>query len=136
MLTKVDRASMAVSIEVRVPFVDHRLIEFAGHLPHELLYGNGGNDKKLLVKQAMTDILPAATIQGMKRGFSIPLGFWFHKSKSSHAIKNFTGAGIDCGIFAPDFIEKIKKWEISGNRLWSLMVLDRWLSKHGTANFT
>lgn len=135
MLTKVDRASMAESIEIRVPFLDHRLIEFAGRLPASLLYGNTRNDKKWLVKQAMADRLPQATIHGAKKGFSIPAGYWFHQTKSNQIIKKITGAGIDCGIFAPDFIDAMKKWQLSGRYLWTILALDRWLSKHGTANF-
>jgi asparagine synthase (glutamine-hydrolysing) len=133
MLTKVDRASMAVSIEIRVPFVDHRLLEFVARVPHMLLYGNGGKDKKWLVKQAMKGILPHAIIHGAKKGFSVPLEYWFHESSINHSVNHFTGAGIDCGILAPDFREKIRKWGIRGHHLWSLLVLDRWLAKNGNS---
>ena len=74
-LTKVDRMSMAHSLEVRVPLLDHKLVEFAATIPPELhLNGAGG---KLVFKKAMRDILPNEVIDRPKRGFAVPLTFWF-----------------------------------------------------------
>jgi asparagine synthase (glutamine-hydrolysing) len=74
-LTKVDRMSMAHSLEARVPLLDHRLVELACRIPPELKL-NGGTTKHVF-KKAMRGILPDETIDRPKQGFAIPLGRWF-----------------------------------------------------------
>jgi asparagine synthase (glutamine-hydrolysing) len=74
-LTKVDRMSMAHSLEVRVPLLDHEVVEFAATIPPELAL-KGGNGKGML-KAAMRGILPDETIDRPKRGFAVPLAGWF-----------------------------------------------------------
>jgi len=74
-LTKVDRMTMAHSLEARPPLLDHKLVEFAARIPPELQLRNGAT--KALFKRAMRGILPAETIDRPKRGFAIPLGRWF-----------------------------------------------------------
>ena len=71
MLVKVDRMSMAHSLEVRVPLLDHKLVEFAATIPAEVNLG------KRVFKKAMRGILPDAVIDRPKRGFAVPLAFWF-----------------------------------------------------------
>lgn len=73
-LAKVDRASMLNSLEVRVPFVDHKVIEFAAKIPFE--YKLRGGVGKWILKEAVKDLLPAATIARPKQGFAIPLSRW------------------------------------------------------------
>jgi asparagine synthase (glutamine-hydrolysing) len=73
-LTKVDRASMAVALECRVPLLSTKLIEFAFSLPEETRYLNG--ELKGLMKHAFSDILPAEILRRNKKGFSIPTGRW------------------------------------------------------------
>jgi asparagine synthase (glutamine-hydrolysing) len=74
-LTKVDRMSMAHSLEARVPLLDHRLVEFAATVPPELQLR--GRTTKYLLKQAMRPLLPEAIVDRRKQGFAIPLGRWF-----------------------------------------------------------
>ena len=74
-LTKVDRMSMAHSLEARVPLLDHKVVEFAARIPPELLL-RGGRSKHIL-KRAMTGLLPESVLEKPKRGFAIPLGRWF-----------------------------------------------------------
>ncbi|MEJ2252288.1 MAG: asparagine synthase-related protein, partial [Candidatus Lokiarchaeota archaeon] len=71
-LTKVDRASMANSIEVRVPFLDHRLIEFVMKINENIIYKN--KTKKYLLKKLAQNILPILLLKKQKKGFSAPLG--------------------------------------------------------------
>jgi asparagine synthase (glutamine-hydrolysing) len=74
-LTKVDRMSMAHSIETRVPLLDHKLVEFAATIPPEMNLRNGTT--KYVLKQAMRGILPDGIIDRPKQGFAVPLGYWF-----------------------------------------------------------
>jgi asparagine synthase (glutamine-hydrolysing) len=73
-LHKVDRMSMAASVEARVPFLDHRLVEFVASLPPRVKLGNLGT--KALLKRAMARLLPATTIRRRKHAFQIPLDQW------------------------------------------------------------
>ena len=74
-LVKVDRASMAHSLEVRSPFLDKEVIEFAARLPFE--FKQKGNDRKIVQKAALAGLIAPAVAAGRKRGFTVPLGEWF-----------------------------------------------------------
>jgi asparagine synthase (glutamine-hydrolysing) len=76
-LTKIDRASMAVGLEARCPFLDHRLVEWAATLPAALKLGDGG---KRVLKLAMAGRLPPATLRRPKQGFVAPVSHWFRSS--------------------------------------------------------
>lgn len=78
-LTKVDRSSMLVSLEVRAPFLDNDLVEFARTLPHHFKYRNG--QTKYILKKALADLLPAEILHRTKQGFGIPLGKWLREWK-------------------------------------------------------
>src|SRR5690606_29747102 len=74
-LVKVDRMSMAHSLETRAPLLDHKLVEFAATIPPEYRLKNGST--KHIFKQAMRGILPDGIIDRRKQGFAVPLGKWF-----------------------------------------------------------
>src|SRR5262249_1161016 len=74
-LTKVDRMSMAHSLEARVPLLDHVLVEFAATIPPGQLLRGGRT--KLILKRAARDLLPGPVLARPKRGFAVPLGRWF-----------------------------------------------------------
>lgn len=74
-LVKVDRMSMANSLEVRAPFLDYRIIEFAASLPSD--WKIKGNSKKILLRKAFGHLLPAGILNRSKHGFSVPLDLWF-----------------------------------------------------------
>lgn len=76
-LTKVDRASMMVSLEVRAPFLDNDVVEFARRLPRHFKYCGG--TRKRLLKKAMQGVLPARTLSRRKRGFGIPASEWLRE---------------------------------------------------------
>ncbi len=80
-LTKVDRASMAVSLEVRVPLLDHKIVEFAARLPVDLKLARDGTGKAVLREMLRTKI-PAPSVDGRKKGFSIPLRRWIREEFS------------------------------------------------------
>src|SRR5262249_11367479 len=73
-LTKVDRASMMVSLESRAIFLDNDVVDFCQKLPHRFKYRNG--ERKYLLKRAMRDLLPASVLARPKKGFGIPLYQW------------------------------------------------------------
>jgi asparagine synthase (glutamine-hydrolysing) len=77
LLVKVDRASMACSLEMRTPFLDHRLIEFAAGLPAELKVR--GFELKYLLKKAAVRWLPRKIVYRQKRGFSVPISRWMRR---------------------------------------------------------
>lgn len=80
-LRKTDRAGMANSLEVRAPFLDIELVEFARQLPYELKYRRGKG--KLLLKKALEGIVPDMVLQRKKKGFGVPLGNWFKNGQLS-----------------------------------------------------
>src|SRR5207248_4267337 len=74
-LAKVDRMSMAHGLEVRAPFLDHEVVEFAARLPFE--YKLRGATSKAVLKRAARDLLPASTLARGKQGFGVPIARWF-----------------------------------------------------------
>src|SRR5581483_7793602 len=88
LLAKVDRMSMAVSLEARVPYLDHRLVEFAYLLPSRLKVGDrpwGGG--KAVLKRALRDVLPAPILKRKKQGFEPPLSAWFRRELKGLALE-------------------------------------------------
>ena len=90
-LTKVDRASMMVSLEVRAPFLDNDVVDFARRVPHEYKYRNGTT--KYLLKKAMEGVLPADIIYRRKKGFGVPLVRWLKDWREPEAVPR--GPGMD-----------------------------------------
>lgn len=130
-LTKVDRASMAHSLEVRVPFLDHKFIEWAFKLESgaNLQQGVG----KFSLKKMMEPHLPEDVLYRKKMGFSIPLADWFRgplQQKLQDAV--LSERMLNCGIFAPEQLKRLVKDHISGLKdnsasLWTLMMFDGFL---------
>jgi asparagine synthase (glutamine-hydrolysing) len=129
-LTKVDRASMAVSLEVRAPFLDPRVAQFAAALPLE--YKLKGNKGKYVLKKAVEPLLPKTILQRPKKGFGIPIAEWLkgrlnplmHDLLAPDRLKNQ-------GLFNEKFVEKlIKEHETNvashHKQLWTLLVFQLW----------
>ena len=123
-LTKVDRASMAVSLEVRPPLLDHELIEFVFRLPTALRFRNG--EKKYLLKRAMKKLLPEEILKRGKKGFSLPWRFWSGQSQSWIGQFLLDGEGVKQGILNGPYL-KNNLSSLSGNRLWAVIILEQWL---------
>jgi len=132
-LTKVDRASMAHSLEVRVPLLDHRLVEWASALPPGLKL-KGGTGKYLLKKTLEPD-LPHEVLYRAKMGFSVPLAAWLRGPLSKRVREALhTGAIAECGYFEPVMLERLVRQHVAGRRdhsatLWSLLMLDAFLRR-------
>jgi len=129
-LVKVDRMSMAHSLEVRAPILDHNVIEFAASLQSSLKYNHG--EKKYILKQAFEKILPPAVMYRKKMGFSVPLADWLRGE-----LKDFASdciLGKDTGLtnfFRREPLRKI--WDLHQTRkrnygimLWILLKFELW----------
>jgi len=131
-LTKVDRASMQNSLEVRVPILDHEFAELASCIPSELKMK--GTNKKYIFKQAMKKHLPASIISHKKQGFSVPLKAWFKDDLKEYVNDRLLGSkGPLYEYLEPDYVRKIVNEHHKGMRdfndkIWSLLFLDQWLS--------
>jgi len=128
-LTKVDRMSMAHSIEARVPLLDHRLVEFAATIPPELKLR--GDTRKYVFKRALEGLVPAEIIDRPKRGFAIPLGRWFRGELAPFVSDLvFARRSRERGIFNPRYIERLLKWHGRGRefdlQLWTLISFELW----------
>lgn len=125
-LTKVDRASMAHSLEVRVPVLDHRFVEWVSGLPPQLkLHKREG---KLIFKRAMERYLPDDILYRKKMGFAVPLAAWFRGPLRDKVRHSLLGPDLlDTGLFNPDFIRRLVDQHQSGQRdhsavIWSLLM--------------
>src|SRR5207249_1209690 len=128
-LTKVDRMSMAHSLEVRVPLLDHRLVELAATIPPELRLLGGST--KHIFKKALRGILPDAIIDRRKHGFAIPLGGWF-RGPLRHAVRDIllSDTARRRGIFDGACIERLLRRHQRGRDLdlhiWTLLSFELW----------
>lgn len=125
-LTKVDRASMAHSLEVRVPLLDHKFVEWVSGLPtSDKLRGKEG---KYILKKAMEPHLPQDVLYRPKMGFGVPLGKWFRGPLKQRLRDSLLGGGLAAtGLFNADYLERLVNEHQSGLRehsapLWSLMM--------------
>ncbi len=128
-LTKVDRMSMAHSIETRVPLLDHKVVEFAATIPPEMNLRNGTT--KYILKSAMRGILPDQIIDRPKRGFAVPLDYWFRGKLGPYVRELVLGeSSRRRGIFNPRYVENLvarhDKGEDLGLQLWSLISFELW----------
>ena len=134
-LTKSDRMSMAHSVEVRPPFLDHRLVEFAAKLPASLKIR--GPQQKVLLKELMKDKLPAAILQRKKIGFDIPAHDWLRGPLRGLLTDSLRYGASECSdLFRPEVIDAFLQRHLTkkanvGYHLWGLMVLFLWMKKWG-----
>ena len=132
-LVKTDRASMAVGLETRAPFLDHRLVELVNSLPASMKLK--GWTTKYVFKKMMTDKLPKDIVERPKKGFGMPIGRWLKKELRDFALQLFAPEKIAKeGIFNPVFITQLLNEHLSGKKdnrkpLWTLMVFEMWLEK-------
>jgi asparagine synthase (glutamine-hydrolysing) len=130
-LTKVDRMSMAHSIETRVPLLDHKLVEFALTIPPEM--NLRGGTTKYVLKQAMKGILPDRIIHRPKKGFAVPLGYWFRGKLGSYVRDLLLGErGRRREFFNLPYIESLVARHERGQnldlQLWTLISFELWAS--------
>jgi asparagine synthase (glutamine-hydrolysing) len=128
-LTKVDRASMAVGLEAREPLLDHRLVEFAARLPQKLRQG------KMLMKKVLEPRLPNEILYRRKMGFVTPVSAWFRGPlrREAEAIAH-SPAFAELGWFDPEAIAPLAAAHVSGRAehgrlLWQLVMLEKSLQR-------
>ncbi|MDZ7271247.1 MAG: asparagine synthase (glutamine-hydrolyzing) [candidate division KSB1 bacterium] len=129
-LVKVDRMSMAVSLEARVPFLDYRLVELVGRMPSWLRLRNG--QTKYILKRAMRGILPEKILTRGKEGFSIPIKNWLRAELRPMMLDLLSPERLRAqGYFEDRYVESLIKEHLAGkanhsHQLWALMVFQKW----------
>ncbi|HEU4938833.1 MAG TPA: asparagine synthase (glutamine-hydrolyzing) [Vicinamibacterales bacterium] len=129
-LTKVDRMSMAHSIESRVPLLDNSVVDFAATLPADLKIKNGR--KKHLLKEAAANLLPSQILNRRKQGFAVPVGGWFRGDlRDFFADVLLSQRARQRGYFNGRFVDRIVREHMTGRRdhtlrLWALVVFELW----------
>jgi asparagine synthase (glutamine-hydrolysing) len=132
-LTKSDRMSMAHSVEVRPPFLDHRIVEFAASLPTSLKIQ--GAKQKVVLKQLMADKLPQAILNRKKTGFDIPAHEWLRGPLRNLLVETMRDSVREYGSFfqkerIEQLMERHFRREINvGYHLWGLLILFLWMKK-------
>ena len=130
LLTLTDRMSMAHSLEVRVPFLDHQLIEFLATVPPQLKIKN--LQKKYIHRKAVSKLLPKKILQKKKKGFSLPLGSWFRKELKGFVQEVLTKDEIGkTGLFNQKYINQILQEHLSHkadheSKIMALLVFTIW----------
>lgn len=134
-ITKVERASMAFSLEVRSPLMDYRVIEFARKIPTSFKYGVDGTKKNIL-KAILYDYIPKELFDRKKAGFSMPLGIWFRTVLKNFLMDSFKEGNLKLveGLIDTEEFMKIVKQHLDGKwdhtpRIWKILVLINWLKE-------
>lgn len=143
-LTKVDRMSMAVSLEARAPLLDHKLIEFVTRIPASLKLA--GLETKYLLKKAVKDLVPSEILDRPKQGFGVPIQEWINQQLRSRLRETLTEPRTrHRGYIDPRYIDVLLDEHERGRRdhstgLWALFMLELWhrqfLDKGSTMSLT
>jgi len=135
-LVKVDRASMGVSLETRMPFLDHKVFEFAWRVPmHQKIRKRGG---KWVLKQVLYRYVPQAIVDRPKMGFGIPIDIWLRGPLREWADNLLNEERLQQqGFYDPKMVRKRWDEHLSGKRnwqylLWNVLVFQLWLEKQNT----
>jgi asparagine synthase (glutamine-hydrolysing) len=130
LLTLTDRMSMAHSLEVRVPFLDHRVLEHAATLPPE--YKLAGLDKKRVLKRAVADLLPKDLLERRKMGFSVPLTLWFREQLRPYVESVLSESAVrSAGVFRYPAVRRMLDDHYArranfDNQIFSLLTFTLW----------
>jgi asparagine synthase (glutamine-hydrolysing) len=137
-LAFVDRLSMAHSVEVRPPFLDHRMIEFAATIPGELKIRNGR--EKHILKEAVRGLIPQAVIDRRKEGFVLPIDYWLLHNLRAKVEETLAPARLAAhGLLRSDRVGEVLDAHYArvanhGPRIWNLMMFQLWWEKFFAAS--
>ncbi len=129
-LTKVDRMSMAVSLEARAPLLDHKVIEYAARIPASLKMR--GAETKYIFKRAVEDLVPAEILDRPKQGFGVPLQQWINRQLRGRIRETLSeGRTRERGVIEPGYVHLLLDEHERGRRdhstqLWALFMLELW----------
>ena len=135
LLPKVDRMSMAASLEIRAPFLDYTFVEFAAAIPSSLKLR--GFRSKDILKKALAGRLPETILNKKKIGFDIPLGVWMRNELKSFVLETLAPDRLRRhGYFDEGFVEAILKEHFAGTHnhrqlLWPLIIFQNWYDRYG-----
>jgi len=135
LLVKADIASMAASLELRCPMLDHELVGLGLSLPVEMKIAHGRG--KAILREAFGDLLPPEVRRAPKRGFGVPLGRWLREGLAETLRETLTDRSfLGRGIVRPEAVAGLLNDHLSGrddhrHRLWALLILARWLGQQG-----
>jgi asparagine synthase (glutamine-hydrolysing) len=130
LLMKQDQMSMAASVESRVPFLDHELVEFTARIPSK--HSIDGMAGKSILKAAVKDLLPSSIVYRKKMGFPTPWAYWLEGATIDHIQEQLTEPRtLERGLFRPEAINRIiaehrAGYRDHGNRIWRLLNLELW----------
>jgi asparagine synthase (glutamine-hydrolysing) len=133
-LTKVDRASMAVALEVRVPLLDHRVVEFVAGLPLDLKFRRGKG--KHLLRQLLYQRVPRELVDRPKHGFTVPMATWLRGPLKDLLLTMTSSDALTAhGLFREDVVARHTREHLSGKRdhtkkLWSLLMFQMWYDRY------
>lgn len=134
-LEKVDKATMAASVEARVPFLDYRLVELAQRIPSALKVN--GKTTKSILRQAVADLLPGDILNLPKHGFSLPTQRWFREGKMHQLVQDVLTdpRAVQRGVFRPEAVRAL--WEghragrgVYDRHLWLLVNFELWAQRY------
>jgi asparagine synthase (glutamine-hydrolysing) len=130
LLVKMDIATMANSLEARVPFLDHKLMELVAQIPSQ--FKLNGSRAKFILKKAFSDFLPPAILRRKKMGFGVPIARWIREDLKNYVYEVLLDQkALQRGYFRKEGIEQLLKEHLSlrydhSSRIWSLLFLEEW----------
>ncbi|MCX6647167.1 MAG: asparagine synthase C-terminal domain-containing protein, partial [bacterium] len=127
LLMRVDKMSMGVSLETRVPFLDHKFVELAMSIPEKIKIKNGV--KKYILKKAVRGIIPDKLINRKKVGFAVPMTEWFMDRLGLETKRELTNFCDQTDYLDKTYIDRLLE-EGDGVKLWSLMNFALWWKEY------
>lgn len=128
LLMRVDKMSMAVSLECRVPFLDHKFVELAMSIPAKKK--SAGNENKVVLKNAVRGIIPDEIIERRKQGFGVPIHDWFYGKLGTEIKDKVIRFCDDSELLDKNYIKEMFKRKVDAKKMWYLYNLAMWWNEY------